>query len=59
MERMKSIVAKAMQEGAIGISMGLYYAPGSYSSTEEVIELARVAGQYGHNISVLARMSPK
>jgi N-acyl-D-aspartate/D-glutamate deacylase len=46
-ERMKSLVAKAMQEGAIGISTGLYYAPGSYSSTEEVIALSRVAGQYG------------
>ena len=36
-----------MQEGAIGISTGLYYAPGSFSSTEEVIELARIAALHG------------
>jgi len=44
---MKALVDTAMNEGAIGLSTGLYYAPGSYSSTEEVIELARVAGQHG------------
>jgi N-acyl-D-amino-acid deacylase len=47
MSLMKSLVAKAMDEGAIGISTGLYYAPGSYSSTEEVIELSRIAAQHG------------
>ena len=36
-----------MDEGAIGMSTGLYYAPGSYSSTEEVIELAKVAAAKG------------
>jgi N-acyl-D-amino-acid deacylase len=46
-EKMKALVDKAMRDGAIGISTGLYYAPGSYSSTEEVIELSRVAAQYG------------
>jgi N-acyl-D-aspartate/D-glutamate deacylase len=46
MEQMKSLVARAMSEGAIGLSTGLYYTPGSYSSTEEVIELARVAARY-------------
>jgi N-acyl-D-aspartate/D-glutamate deacylase len=46
-DQMKALVATAMQEGAIGISTGLYYAPGSYSSTEEVIELSKVASQYG------------
>jgi N-acyl-D-aspartate/D-glutamate deacylase len=45
--QMKSLVEAAMNEGAIGISTGLYYAPGSFSSTEEVIELARVAAQHG------------
>lgn len=44
--QMKRLVDAAMQQGAIGISTGLYYAPGSYSSTEEVIELARVAAQH-------------
>jgi N-acyl-D-amino-acid deacylase len=47
MEKMKALVDKAMKGGAIGISTGLYYAPGSYSSTEEVIALSRVAAQYG------------
>ena len=47
MDRMKVLVAHAMEEGAIGLSTGLYYAPGSYSSTEEVIELARIAGGHG------------
>lgn len=45
--QMKRLVEAAMQQGAIGISTGLYYAPGSYSSTEEVIELAKVAAQHG------------
>jgi N-acyl-D-aspartate/D-glutamate deacylase len=43
MDSMKKIVARAMDAGAIGMSTGLYYAPGSYSTTEEVIELAKVA----------------
>ena len=47
MEKMKALVETAMNAGAIGISTGLYYAPGSYSSTEEVIELAKVAAHHG------------
>jgi len=46
LDRMKSLVDTAMNEGAIGMSTGLYYAPGSYSSTEEVIELAKVAAAH-------------
>lgn len=46
MEIMKSHVRIAMQEGAIGLSTGLYYAPGSYSSTEEIIELAQVIAPF-------------
>lgn len=46
MEQMKVLVDKAMTEGAIGLSTGLYYTPGSYSSTEEVIELAKVAAAH-------------
>jgi N-acyl-D-amino-acid deacylase len=46
-KKMKVLVDTAMNEGAIGLSTGLYYAPGSYSTTEEVIELARVAAQHG------------
>jgi N-acyl-D-aspartate/D-glutamate deacylase len=43
---MKALVARAMTEGAIGLSTGLYYTPGSYSTTEEIIELARIAAQH-------------
>jgi N-acyl-D-amino-acid deacylase len=45
--RMKSLVARGMSEGAIGMSTGLYYAPGSYAKTDEVIELARAAAAQG------------
>lgn len=47
LDSMKRIVARGMDDGAIGLSTGLYYAPGSYSSTEEVIELAKVAAVRG------------
>lgn len=46
MEIMKSQVRIAMQEGALGLSTGLYYAPGSYSTTEEIIELAKEIHPY-------------
>ena len=45
--QMKDLLAKAMEQGAFGMSTGLYYAPGSYSKTDEVTELARVAARYG------------
>lgn len=45
--RMKALVARAMDEGAFGMSTGLYYAPGSFAKTEEVIELARVVAAAG------------
>jgi len=45
--RMKEIVRKAMLDGAFGLSTGLFYVPGNYTPTEEVIELAKVAGQMG------------
>ena len=47
LEAMRSLVRRGMEEGAIGMSTGLYYAPGSYAPTEEVIELAKVAARYG------------
>jgi dihydroorotase/N-acyl-D-amino-acid deacylase len=46
-ERMKQLVEQAMHEGAFGMSTGLFYVPGSYTSTEEVIELATVVGRLG------------
>jgi N-acyl-D-amino-acid deacylase len=47
LDSMKQLVARAMDAGAIGMSTGLFYAPGSYSSTDEVIELAKVAAANG------------
>jgi N-acyl-D-amino-acid deacylase len=47
MDSMRALVRRGMDEGAIGMSTGLYYAPGSYSSTEEVIDLAKVAAAQG------------
>jgi N-acyl-D-amino-acid deacylase len=43
--RMQAQVAQAMEEGAIGVSSGLIYPPGSYASTEELIAVARPAGE--------------
>lgn len=47
LEKMKALVAQAMQQGALGISTALIYPPGHYAKTEELIELAKVAAQYG------------
>ena len=47
LEAMKDLVAKAMEDGAVGLSTGLIYVPGSFAKTEEIVELAQVAGQYG------------
>lgn len=47
LERMRGLVKKAMDEGAFGFSTGLFYAPQNYGTTEEVIELAKVAARYG------------
>jgi N-acyl-D-amino-acid deacylase len=45
--KMVDMVRQAMRAGALGLSSGLYYAPGSYSKTGEVIAMARMAGQFG------------
>jgi dihydroorotase/N-acyl-D-amino-acid deacylase len=47
MEKMKQLVAQAMEEGALGLSTGLFYVPGAFTKTEEVIELSKVAARYG------------
>ncbi len=47
MTRMKNLVKQAMEEGAMGLGSSLIYAPADYASTEELIELAKVASQYG------------
>lgn len=45
--RMKAMVAQAMQEGAFGLSTGLFYVPGAFTPTEEIVALAKVAGDLG------------
>ena len=47
LERMRALVRAGMEAGAFGLSSGPYYAPGSYATTEELIELAKVAAAYG------------
>jgi N-acyl-D-aspartate/D-glutamate deacylase len=47
LDKEKSLVAKGMCEGALGLSAGLFYAPQSYAKTDEVIELAKEAARRG------------
>ena len=47
LEQMREQVRIAMESGAFGLSSGLIYAPGRFAQTDEVIELTRVAGEYG------------
>ncbi len=47
LEQMRGLIRGAMQEGAFGISTGLFYVPQSFAKTEEVIELSKIAAQYG------------
>lgn len=44
--QMKSLVERAMRDGALGISTGLIYLPGTFAKTEELIELAKVAAAH-------------
>jgi len=46
-EKMKAIVDQAMREGALGVSSALQYVPNIYSSTDELVALAKVAAKYG------------
>jgi N-acyl-D-amino-acid deacylase len=46
MKKMEMIVEQAMRDGAVGFSTGLIYIPGTYSKTEEVVRLAKVASKY-------------
>ena len=47
LESMKALVRRGMQEGAFGLSTGLFYVPGSFAKTEEVIELSKVVAAMG------------
>ncbi len=44
---MQRLVAKAMEDGALGLSTGLIYAPGSFAQTDEIVALARVVARFG------------
>jgi N-acyl-D-aspartate/D-glutamate deacylase len=47
LEEMKSIVKKAMEQGAYGLSTGLEYTPGEFGKTDEIIEIVKVIAPYG------------
>ena len=47
LERMRALVREAMEEGAMGLGSSLIYAPAFYASTDELVELAKVVGEYG------------
>ena len=46
MEAMRTLVRDAMEDGALGVASSLIYPPGSFASTEELIELSKVAAEY-------------
>ncbi len=47
LQKMEALVRQGMENGALGLSTGLEYIPGIYSSTDEVVQLTRIAKQYG------------
>jgi len=47
LEEMKALVDQGMKDGAVGLSTGLIYLPGSFAKPEEIIELAKVASAHG------------
>jgi N-acyl-D-amino-acid deacylase len=47
LDAMRALVERAMEEGALGIGSSLIYAPDTFHSTEDLIELARVAARHG------------
>ncbi|HEX6805615.1 MAG TPA: D-aminoacylase [Terriglobales bacterium] len=47
LQQMRQLVAEAMQQGAFGLSTALQYVPDSFASTDEIVELAKVARSYG------------
>ena len=47
LQRMRDLVRTGMREGAVGLSTGLFYVPANYAPLQEVIDLARVTGEFG------------
>lgn len=46
LQQMETLVDKAMKDGAVGLSTGLIYIPGTYTKTPEIVALAKVAAKY-------------
>ncbi len=46
LDQARALVDRAMRDGAVGFSTGLIYTPGTWSDTQEIVELAKVAGKY-------------
>ncbi len=47
LQKMRALVEQGMKDGAFGLSTGLFYVPGTFTPTDEVVELAKVAGRFG------------
>jgi N-acyl-D-amino-acid deacylase len=47
LQKMRALVEHGMKDGAFGLSSGLFYVPGTFTPTDEVVELAKVAGSFG------------
>jgi len=47
LDKMRALVREGMEDGAFGLSSGLFYVPGTFTPTAEVVELAKVAGAMG------------
>jgi N-acyl-D-aspartate/D-glutamate deacylase len=47
LKKMENIVEQGMKDGAVGLSTGLIYVPGTYAKTDEIVSLARVASKHG------------
>ena len=55
LEQMKDLLRVCMEHGAKGLSFGLYYAPGSYATTEEAVEIAKVVAEYNGVVAAHVR----
>jgi dihydroorotase/N-acyl-D-amino-acid deacylase len=47
LDQMRGLVEQGMRDGALGLSSGLFYVPGTFTQTDEVVELAKVAARFG------------
>jgi N-acyl-D-amino-acid deacylase len=47
LKQMEAVVEQGMKDGAVGLSTGLIYVPGTYAKTDEIVDLARVVARYG------------